>query len=85
MKKKRDYKEALKIMVENGCSIRELAAIVKIPKTTLHRKIPEEKKNVSEELWGKYLELLKGNSESKGEKGSNKRWKKVEERKQNEN
>lgn len=73
---KRDYKKAMEIMVENRYSIRELALVVKIPRTTLHRRMAQEKKNVSEELWQQYLELLKSNNDNKGKKSTNKRWRK---------
>lgn len=80
----RDFKKAMEIMVENNYSIRELSNVVKIPKTTLHRKMAQEKKNVAPELWDKYLELLKKNNEGKGQKATISRWKKAEEKNQNE-
>lgn len=65
----KNYKNIIKIMIDNKLSIREMAKIIGMPKSTLHLKLQKIKFNLLEEEQENFNNLLIDNKKNMAQKG----------------
>lgn len=65
----KNYNNVIKIMIERKLSIREMAKIIGMPKSTLHVRVQRAKISMSEEEQELFNNLLINNKSSMAQKG----------------
>lgn len=65
----KNYNNIIKMMIEKKLSIREMAKIIGIPKSTLHVRLQKMKYNITEEEQESFNNLLINNKKNMAQKG----------------
>ena len=65
----KNYNNIIKMMIEKKLSIREMAKIIGIPKSTLHVRLQKMKYNITEEEQENFNNLLINNKKNMAQKG----------------
>ena len=77
---KRNYLEIIKTMIDKKLSIREMASLLGMKKSTLHNRLQETKKLLSPQDYDNFVALLNSNKNNMAHKGGIERAKKIKEK-----